>query len=238
MDEPARTPTRHGRRPAARGAEAARRAARREQLLDAAIAAIKRHGADDSMTEIASEAGVTKPILYRHFGHRHGLYQAIAERYVRSLSGEIERAFSSSLDHRDLLAATLDAYLSFLDRETSVYRFLSHRALEERPEMQATLTGFRTQVALELSGLLADRLGPRGLNEATTEPWAFALVGMATAVGEWWMEKRSMSREQLVTELTAALWGGFRAVIEQTEPPVGHTPAAATRIAEPEGARG
>jgi Tetracyclin repressor-like, C-terminal domain len=95
--------------------------------------------------------------------------------------------------------------------------------------MEATLAGFRNRMAHEVSELLGERLGAFGLGETTTEPSAFAVVGMATAVGEWWMDKRSMSRQGLVRELTAALWGGFRAVIEQTELGIRHTaPAART----------
>src|SRR4051794_1843691 len=63
----------------------ARRAKKRIELLDAAIRAIRREGPGVSMGEMAAEAGVTKPILYRHFGAKGGLYHAIAERYATEL---------------------------------------------------------------------------------------------------------------------------------------------------------
>ncbi|HEU4481075.1 MAG TPA: helix-turn-helix domain-containing protein, partial [Actinomycetota bacterium] len=54
------------------------RTRRRIELLEAADRALRREGPLVSMNAIAAEAGVTKPILYRHFGDKGGLYQAIA----------------------------------------------------------------------------------------------------------------------------------------------------------------
>src|SRR5437870_2004883 len=63
----------------------AQRADRREALLTAAIGGIRKHGPSASMDALAAEAGITKPILYRHFGDRAGLVKAIAERFADSL---------------------------------------------------------------------------------------------------------------------------------------------------------
>src|SRR5687768_17898518 len=56
------------------------RQARRDALMDAAVEAIREHGPNASMEDLAKSAGVTKPILYRHFGHRDGLTAALATR--------------------------------------------------------------------------------------------------------------------------------------------------------------
>ena len=61
------------------------RDARRESLLAAADLVVQRDGPSASMSAIAAEAGITKPILYRHFGDKSGLYAALAER--QRLSG-------------------------------------------------------------------------------------------------------------------------------------------------------
>ena len=50
---------------------------RREQLLNAADRVVQREGPGASMNAIAAEAGITKPILYRHFGDRNGLIGAL-----------------------------------------------------------------------------------------------------------------------------------------------------------------
>ncbi|MGH3547151.1 MAG: TetR/AcrR family transcriptional regulator [Pseudonocardiaceae bacterium] len=46
---------------------------RRAALVQAAMRAIRQHGPDVAMDDIATEAGVSKPILYRHFLDKGGL---------------------------------------------------------------------------------------------------------------------------------------------------------------------
>src|SRR3954471_15195336 len=97
---------------------AARREKRRTELLDAAVTAIRREGSTVSMEVIAAEAGVTKPIVYKHFGDRSGLAAAIGERFGSELVGTLESALHrTDLEPEQLVRATIDAYLEFVDRE-------------------------------------------------------------------------------------------------------------------------
>ena len=84
--------------------------------------------------------------------------------------------------------------------------------LPELPKLQVSLTDFDARIAHELTRLLRDRLKPAGVDTGGADPWAHALVGMATAVGEWWLEDGSMSREHLVQYLTELLWEGFSGI--------------------------
>ncbi|HJP66278.1 MAG TPA: TetR/AcrR family transcriptional regulator [Actinomycetota bacterium] len=195
-----------------------RRAARREELLEAAVRAIRRQGPGASMGAIATEAGCAKPILYRHFGDKAGLYQAVADRYVSLLLHEVSAAFAENVETRDLIAAAVDAYLRFIERETEIYRFLWMRMVPELPRLHASLADFQDRVAQELTRLLRDRLKPAGVDTGGADPWAHALVGMATAVGEWWLEDRSMSRKHVGDYLTELLWGGFSGITRAFTP--------------------
>ncbi len=72
------------------------REARREQLLDTAMQIVAERGADAlTMNHLAESAGVTKPIVYEHFGGRPGvlvaLYRRIDERQVQALLDGLER---------------------------------------------------------------------------------------------------------------------------------------------------
>ena len=75
----------------------ARHAAKRQQLLDSAIAVVRRDGPGASMQDIAREAGITKPIVYRAFGDREGLIQAIADRFA----DELAETLSAEMDQPD-----------------------------------------------------------------------------------------------------------------------------------------
>jgi AcrR family transcriptional regulator len=191
-----------------------RRAERRMELLDAADNVIRRDGPAASMDIIAREAGITKPILYRHFGHKGGLYTALAERYANGLMSEIRDSLERATGPRERLALTIDTYLSWLESEPQVYRFLVHRAQTEQREVHDAIGAFVREVALEVAAVA--RVEMHGGNKSGSgdrvdfaEPLAFAVVGAVQMAGEWWLEHRETSRARLVEELVAFVWDGL-----------------------------
>lgn len=213
MTSPSRSP--HAR--AARGARRrhdpardARRAARREELLAGAIRVIRRDGPMASMDAIAAEAGVTKPIVYRHFGDRDGLTQAIAAQFADELFAELRGALTADDDPQQVLRTTVDRYLAFIERDPQIYRFVVQSPPAESSD-GLTLAGFVRQVGQEVSVVLGERLRQVGADSGAAEPWAFGLVGMVHLAGDWWLERRSMPRSRLVDYLTALVWTGMSA---------------------------
>jgi AcrR family transcriptional regulator len=157
------------------------------------------------MDEIASEAGITKPILYRHFGNKDGLHRALAERYVDALMGDL-RATDAVREPRAHLSARIDAYLSFVEREPEQYRFLLGAA--EEPGTSGLVAEFRRRLAAECALATAESLRRAGLDPELAEPWAHGMVGMVRSAGIWWLDTRSVPRAALVESLTSLLWDG------------------------------
>src|SRR5581483_1139564 len=71
---------------------AAHRAARREELIDAAVVAIRRHGAGVGMDQIAAQARTSKPVIYRYFADKDDLYRAVSNRVVVTVLARLARA--------------------------------------------------------------------------------------------------------------------------------------------------
>src|SRR4051794_16523832 len=107
---------------------AARRTERRELLVDAAIGCIRREGPGASMDDIAAEAGVTKPILYRYFRHKADLYEAVAAHFTGVLSADLRKAMRRKENPRLALRASIDGFIRLVEREREIYRFLMQRA--------------------------------------------------------------------------------------------------------------
>jgi AcrR family transcriptional regulator len=191
------------------------RAQRREQLLDAADRVICRSGPGVSMDEIAAEAGITKPILYRHFGDKDGLFEALAQRYVDQLMGELD-AGPSPGDARARLAARIDAYLGYVERNPERYRFLLGAA--EQPATSRIVAEFRERHVNECAARAEKSLRRAGLDAEIAEPWAHAVSGMVRSAGIWWLDTRSLPRNLLVEYLTALLWDGFAALRQDEQP--------------------
>ena len=186
-----------------------RRAARRAELLAAADAVLRRDGPGASMSAIAAHAGVTKPILYKHFGDKGGLYRALAERYLGVLLERLRAAVTTDDQPRERIRSTIDAYLTFIESEKEVYGFLMHRALGEQAEAQATVAGFIRELGDEIGIVLGEELRRAGLDSGAAEPWAHGMVGMVYLAGDRWLTHRTMPRARLVDYLTDLLWHGF-----------------------------
>ncbi|MGH2752185.1 MAG: TetR family transcriptional regulator [Actinomycetota bacterium] len=200
---------RDGARRRMRSDAGARRAARRMELLDAADSVIRRDGPAASMDVIAAEAGITKPILYRHFGDKGGLYTALAHRYANALMSEIKDSLERATEAKKRLALTIDTYFAFLESEPQVYRFLVHRAQAERREVHDAIGAFVRDVALEVAAVARRNLLADNKGAAFAEPLAFAVVGAVQMAGDWWLEHREVSRARLVEELVTLVWDGF-----------------------------
>lgn len=54
------------------------RAAQRSELLASAMDSIRARGPELSLDDIAADSGVSKPVIYGHFGDRLGLADAVA----------------------------------------------------------------------------------------------------------------------------------------------------------------
>ena len=188
-----------------------RSAQRREQLLDAAERIVMRDGPDASMNAIAAEAGITKPILYRHFGDKGGLYRALADRQIERLLAQIRRALETPGGRRARTEAAIDAYLSAIEAQPQVYRFLMYRASAEEPGVRGQVAVFMRRLGDELgAGIALERdFGADQL--ALAQAWGHGIVGMVQAAGDWWLEARQTPRAELVTQLADLLWGAWGA---------------------------
>src|SRR5437868_3623605 len=59
---------------------------RRQQLLDIGRRLFAERGFEGtSIEEIAAQAGVSKPVVYEHFGGKEGLYAVVVDREVERL---------------------------------------------------------------------------------------------------------------------------------------------------------
>ncbi len=189
-------------------ATATRTRDRRAQLLDAANRVVMREGPEVSMNSIAAEAGITKPILYRHFGDKGGLFRALAERHTDDLLERLRQALTTRGGRRDRTRTTLDAYLSAIEERPQIYRFLMHRASVEEPDVRGEVASFLRRLSDQLAAGIRVDLGLAD-DDPRAVVWAHGIVGMAQNAGEWWLDQTDVSRAEVVEQLTELLWGAL-----------------------------
>lgn len=182
---------------------------RRRAILDAADRVIQRDGPDASMLAIAAEAGISKPILYRHFGDKGGLYRALARRHVDPLIERIRAELHQHTEFEVRARATVGAYLSMISQNLNLYRFLMDRATSEDSRTRADLGMMVRRLGEELADQLVaeQRVGDRRRSRIV----AHAVVGMVQAAGEWWLEHPEVGEEEIIADLTGAVVGAIRA---------------------------
>jgi AcrR family transcriptional regulator len=156
------------------------------------------------MDDIAAEAGITKPILYTHFGDKAGMSRALAERVAGRLNRTVGEALSGSGEPRDIVSSTIAAFCTFVESETELYRYLVQTSRTDTAGPRLT-SDIGSQIAANLDGALR-RVGA---DARAAEPWAYAIVGMTFGGAAWWLQCRTMSRDDLVEYLTQLLWSGL-----------------------------
>ena len=179
----------------------------REQLLAAAERLIAASGPAVSMEAVASEAGVTKPILYQHVGNRDALIEALAARHVRRINVAVDAATGSASDPRDRVRRFVNAFFHVVEQDRNLYLFLANGGSGDTWSHRALL--FADQAAGPLAKVLARQRIAEGADPAVANTWAYGLVGLLHYVTLWWIREPVLSTDEVVDHVIELLWGGL-----------------------------
>ncbi|WP_375477830.1 TetR family transcriptional regulator [uncultured Jatrophihabitans sp.] len=222
-DEPARVDGR-----AARWTE--HRRTRREELIDAALTAVTRHGNEVGMDQIAAVANTSKPVIYRYFTDKDDLYRAVGARVVRRI---VETVLGVT-DHSDpqvLLRTSIDAYLQLLEDTPQLFRFVTQNRVFNEARLGRPATGHSDPAVSPaivdvLTAALGEQLRSIGIDPVAAQPWGEAATGFIRSASLWWLDHpAAMTREQLTDYLAALLWGGAAGVYQRAGRDVDARPA-------------
>jgi AcrR family transcriptional regulator len=197
------------------------RLARRKELVEATLRAIRDHGAGVGMDEVAATARTSKTVFYRHFSDRAGLYTAVVERVDATIIRDLTRAAGDPARDgaRDVVRGVVAAYLRLVADDPEVYRFVVNAPIVpagERPQGDVA-AGMTDRIAAHVADLVAGGLAADGAPEsAVARLWGVALVGMVRATADAWLAAGGAavgpSTEELADDLTALLWDGLSGV--------------------------
>jgi AcrR family transcriptional regulator len=177
---------------------------RRSQLLDVGRSLFAERGVDAiSVEEVAARAGVSKPIVYDHFGGKDGLFDAVVDREVADLLARFAAALTGDEPRRLLEQATL-ALLTWVEHSPDGFRVLVRPAADRGG--QAPAASVLSAVAARVEHLLSARLGH---GAAWAGLYAQALVGQGSLVGQWWLEHPDHDKAQVAARLVDLAWNGL-----------------------------
>jgi AcrR family transcriptional regulator len=158
--------------------------ARRRAVLDTACRVFSRSSYRGATTaEIAREAGISEPILYRHFGSKRDLYLACLDEAWGSFRAICEEALAG--DPEKSLGAIADAYMVRGRKIRLIDLWI--QALNEVGD-KVIATAVRKQIR-EVHGFFADviRDGQRrgsihGDRDPVAEAWIFVAGGLLATI--------------------------------------------------------
>ncbi|MEJ5915050.1 TetR/AcrR family transcriptional regulator [Pseudokineococcus sp. 1T1Z-3] len=184
------------------------RADRRAQLLAAAQRVFARLGYHASgMDVIAERAGITKPVLYRHFPGKRELYVAVVDRACTELEAAVRTALAGTDDNRVRVAATIDAYFAFVDAGDGA-RVVFESDLTNDPAVRERLDRLDTACAAAITDVVA---ADTGLPRAAAHVLAVALAGSAQVSARSWLAAgRQVPREEAAGLIASLVWRGLR----------------------------
>lgn len=206
------------------------RLARRAELVEATLRAVRRHGASVGMDDIAAEAGTSKSVLYRHFGDKAGLYLAVVESVDRLIARDLDRALTTVaaddqpealIAHPEqVIEAAVDSYLTLVEKDPEVYRFVVTHPLLDRPMGDDPLTGLTSRIGDQLAALITAALAASGREGAAAGALAHGVVGLVRAAADHWLTAAApLPRHDLTRQLSALIAGGLTAVLSPQEQP-------------------
>jgi AcrR family transcriptional regulator len=175
------------------------RAERERQILDAAVAVFGERGYQAaSMDMVAERVGVTKPVLYAHFGSKDGLLLACIARARAELLEVTTTAAASADRPEEMLRRGTLAFFEYLERREPAWAFL----YSEATVAGDALEGIRAQQTDFIADADTQRL----------TGWAQVIVGACERLALWRGSARTVTSEQATEYLMDLVWTGLAAV--------------------------
>jgi AcrR family transcriptional regulator len=178
---------------------------RRRQLLELGAQLFATHSFGElSMARIAREAGISKALLYHYFPSKQDFFVATLQQGAQEIARRTEP--DPNLPPLEALAASLDAFLAWIEENETAYRKLME-SVGSVPEVQALIDDIRDATSARiLDGLGADDPPPPKMR-AAARGWLWFMDG---AILDW-LEHRDMSRTELRDFLLGSLAGSLMA---------------------------
>lgn len=138
------------------------------------------------MDEIAAVANTSKTVLYRHLGDRCGVYRATVAAVDELILTDLSQA-AGHASPREQIAGMVRAYLTLVERDPDIYRFVILRPAE----LEASNAG--ADPVRELTGQIGNRIAEilsgqeLNLPPSTARVWGHGIVGMVQAAADQWL---------------------------------------------------
>jgi AcrR family transcriptional regulator len=184
---------------------------RRDALLDVAAQMVASGDVDAvTMESVAIAAGVSRPLVYKHFSNRNELLRALYERESEHLHRLLSQAVLDADGLEGMLSALVEGALAAQAERGATFAALASgggrpanvRSVQQRRD-NATLRHFTRQAVREL-----------GLDEDLAASGMRMVLGSISLVLDQYRRQRGRNADRLADTYVALSMGGLRALRE------------------------
>lgn len=184
---------------------------RREQLLEVARIVFAKHGYEAvTVEEIAEQAGVSRPILYNHFGGKQGVFEAVVDGEIARVEEVVAGALAGEAEPEELLERGMRAFFDYVHANPDGHAVLTRDAPVHLSE--AGLGKLMDGLAARITRVIAGAMTAGELDPKPAPIYANALIGVAAHVGRWWHDHPEVSLDEITAHTTSLLWGGLAGI--------------------------
>ncbi|MFN8039974.1 MAG: TetR/AcrR family transcriptional regulator [Acidimicrobiales bacterium] len=183
-------------------------AERRQQLLDVALEVFSRKGFHEaSMNDIADAAGVTKPVLYQHFGSKRELYLELLREMGDQLRDAVGKATAGAPGPRQQVEAGFEAYFRWVTENRGGFHVLFAGDTRRDREFVAEVLKVETEIADAIAQLIVID----GLSTDRRRLLAYGIVGISETTSRHWLaDDLDLGPAELAAQVAELAWAGLR----------------------------
>ncbi|MGA0034620.1 MAG: TetR/AcrR family transcriptional regulator [Ilumatobacteraceae bacterium] len=182
---------------------------RRQHILDGALPVFSEHGFHDtSMNEIAEAVGVTKPVIYQHFGSKRELFSSLIDTVGNDMVETVKTATRAASDGKAQTQRGFQAYFHWVDTHHDGFRLLFGGAARHDDEFSSQIRQITSSIASAVASMIMADVDNE--NQALI---AHAVVGFAEGASRRLIDNNlEFDPEAIATVLSTLAWAGLRAL--------------------------
>ncbi len=185
-------------------------AQRRSQLLEIATEVFSEQGfVGASIDQIAKRSGVSRPIVYGHFGGKEELFSAVAEAEVGFISERVLKAAREAKGPEAQVRASVYAFFAYAEERPDGFRMLCR-------DTPIAKFGATTGTPIgEMASRLSQTIGDVD-DDSPRQPAARIVVhsffGMMSSAALFWRENPGATTAEVSELMSNLVWNGLQSL--------------------------
>lgn len=195
--------------------------ARRELIAEAAVRLFAERGYHGvSLDEIASEAGVTKPVVYDHAVSKADLYSGLLERQHDELLEHVVQHLDDAGPLEERIRSALDTFFTWAREHPFAWRLLFGDDTTGDPHVAAVHRTLQDRANRSVAErVLRDLPGGGSVGSRRAEMVGQILGGTTRSLIRWWYDHPDVPKDELIEVVMTVVWHGLGRATQGEGPP-------------------